>query len=408
MTPMKERILKTAEDVKEALEEELKHKVNPALWDMMLADRYVQETIDGEEGTFKDLVAKYRERAAIFREHKVTVSKEASRHEKVMKSDKQQIILEKILAYEASNMQIVTRFRKNHIGGFPLERSDEVISGWLKERYREGVPFLYVVLPLPFAAHFHEWFEEVAGDDKDITFKEWYERIGPSFDIEIGPGYERMRRFKSIPEAGRWSVDTHMQVLYAPRVCKSISRDIPIGPGHEVLWELKKVSLKLTGRFLLWQESDAVDLVLTGHVPALLRGRSKIHYSRDDANRFLEYTLSPRLSSKHVAKWYRGDQRRFLRKKRMYPLSEKHLNLALYYLKYDDGGISWQDLNLQWNNEYPKWRYDDRRNFCHDVCIAYRRVRGRKENEKDVLFREFLKEVDKPIYLGEPGFGVDF
>jgi hypothetical protein len=86
----------------------------------------------------------------------------------------------------------------------------------------------------------------------------------------------------------------------------------------------------------------------------------------------IELKIDPTLSPRQVAEIYRQLRSRVF-KRRYRAMSEKHIRLALFTLRREQGETLRSAMSA-WNKLYPKWRYRQESNFGRDRVTAKRRA----------------------------------
>jgi hypothetical protein len=155
------------------------------------------------------------------------------------------------------------------------------------------------------------------------------------------------------------------------------------------LARLKAIAAQLRP-FLKWPEHYAVTFVLTGVAPPLPPWTLSVADAAFPALRRLIFELDPRLSGAEVARLY-NEARAGLRSGRDKPMSEKHLNLAIFTAAQQRSGHSWRELREAWNTLVgaegsglsPEYAYQTEgdptaRRFGLDCRTAWMRLTGQR------------------------------
>jgi hypothetical protein len=124
-----------------------------------------------------------------------------------------------------------------------------------------------------------------------------------------------------------------------------------------------------------WKQALATIFVLTGRIPLIsLISSTQKWRSRSLLNRIV-LEVDPTVSPKEVAENYRN-LRKEMMSVRPRKLSEKHMQLAIFNMKYTKGE-TWAMKMAEWNKEQRiEWRYKEVSNFALDCRQARTRLLG--------------------------------
>lgn len=247
--------------------------------------------------------------------------------------------LVKIVAINARRWESVVGFRDKVLEGRVLSQAE--LADWLMEQWKRDGP--------PSTA-----------------------RGRPSASaLELPPGVQ-------LPEL-EWELPRPRS---SPRPHRGARRVLLVRLGG-VLDELARIATHLAWSFP-WEEGQAVEFVLTDAEPHLPAGKCTVSFLANSPQRPSHITLEldPQTRVADVAALFKrarrqtlsGERRRFRRYK---TVSERHATLAVFLEKTP--GRSWQKRMEEWNEQYPKWRYNPahRPRFRSEAVAAYQRVTGR-------------------------------
>jgi hypothetical protein len=244
-----------------------------------------------------------------------------------------------LLAESAVSREDVRRFRKVRLGEILLKQ--DKVESWVKSQVEaDGPRTLWLSVGLP------------AG--REIVDEEGQPVLKPGIRID---------------KLEHWSTDIRLLDYGVPS--DSWVRRVPTCASG-VLEELRQLSDRLAAEYG-WQSGQASVFVLTGATPLIDLSVTDyvINNKYPPASR-LHLKLDPALSPAQVAKIYRQSRAQLLRT-RYRNLSVKHTTLAAFSALRDQKERI-ADLRMAWNKKYPKWKYEEDRNFWRDVNKAKKRL----------------------------------
>lgn len=176
---------------------------------------------------------------------------------------------------------------------------------------------------------------------------------------------------RSLGSPATWE---HRDVLSYPVRGQDADHKAYVRPDS-VLHRLKRLCSTLNQDYD-WQEAQAVAFVLSGLVPLLPKARVT---TKIKSNGLTSITLQvdPRLSSQEVASIY-AKARNEVFKGHDKPMTDKHLELAVFLAEKSEDRATWPSLLKVWNQGHPDWFYSDWRHFARDARSAWERIRGLK------------------------------
>jgi hypothetical protein len=125
-----------------------------------------------------------------------------------------------------------------------------------------------------------------------------------------------------------------------------------------------------------WRKGDAGWFILTGEVPKV----PAIGYSFDwtmgsrGTRVVIDMQVEPWISVDRVADLYKRLQNETLGGRNR-PISDRRISLFRFATNAtnDNGEVPpWRELMIEWNNQFPKWTYDNVRNFSRDYWAGAR------------------------------------
>lgn len=354
--------LETEEDVRRLLEQRLRGPVDARVWNLLVEDRYVQEVIDGEEGAFPQLMARYRKL--------LELASPAGRQEprpREIPPDHRLEALALVLAAEAAaytppahKEPVVPAFRREVLGGRLL--SLEGVAAWIEHAAAaEAGEGRAMVL--------HLYLDQVPAD----RAQRW----------QYIRGELARRAQESEKQAERRGIGWAVEMLAYPQRAENgdwWTAFVLISSRTSTLGRLKQVA-DILGRYG-WSEAEAVAFVLTGIPPRIPKGRAAAG-RRWPAPTRITLDVDPRLSRAEVAALY-SQVRQQVFPGRDKPMTEKMLRLAVFWAGYprrpgnpDLPEGTWRACMTAWNREHtdrPEWHYEDYRWFSRDARAALGRV----------------------------------
>jgi hypothetical protein len=118
-----------------------------------------------------------------------------------------------------------------------------------------------------------------------------------------------------------------------------------------------------------WHPAQATLFVLTGYVPWVRRLYTETRMEGLRAK--IRFDIDPSAPPQWVLQNYKEARRQWHARWR--PLSEKHSALAWEMATWSLGK-PWTERLSEWNERYPKWRYQQESNFRRDAAKARSRV----------------------------------
>lgn len=341
-------LLRTEEDVRRRLEDEFKRPIPQHMWQYLLELRAIEDyLLNPDEDTWENVKWHCRQ---LF-----TVMSYGKREEERLKRpreappDKRLAALGEIWAAEARREVGVMEFREKVLGGRLL--TWEEASAWIKRQAQEqGRPTSWVRVPLP-----------------------------DGYRPDTLRGLHWLEAFADLPDSVKatWPVARSTEAL-AYLADDEWVREVPVARSG-VLGRLKALATRLTKRFPLWDEAQAVMFVLTDTAPRLSKARIRTALPSEGPPRIM-LEVDARTSPDEVARFYAPARKEVLSDAgapaKDKPMTEKHLHLAVYLAEHFE--TPWSRLMEAWNAEYPAWAYSDMRTFARDAKAAWCRVTGRK------------------------------
>ena len=146
-------------------------------------------------------------------------------------------------------------------------------------------------------------------------------------------------------------------------------------PYNSLLDALRQLSESMA-IWYQWSEAQATIFLLTGITPLIAPLKAVADY-REDAPALsrIHLTIDPTMSPREVAEEYRRFRQWFVGPRHR-DLSDKHTQLALFFVKHPKATEAWADLMALWNQEHPEWAYEDASTFGRDCAQAQRRLMG--------------------------------
>lgn len=124
-----------------------------------------------------------------------------------------------------------------------------------------------------------------------------------------------------------------------------------------------------------WEKAAGTLFVLTGRIPLIQPLVLKFTWNAGTfKRRTVEVSVNPSVSPAELAKQYGVLRTKLISGRRVRPLSDKHLQLALFLVEKPDEG--WASRLHRWNKVFPKWKYVHASNFRRDALKARERVVG--------------------------------
>ena len=200
-------------------------------------------------------------------------------------------------------------------------------------------------------------------------------------------------------EAKRWLYERKAEEEQDPKPWRTLSlpKELQVGGTYVLkiaqggaLSRLKKAAEELvkTG---YWTEPMAVRFLLCDLPPVISPVKFKVTYSwHPDRNRIVldidrNATVAEVVQAFKLARRMTPTGELVARYRRSRPLSEKHLQLAVFLANTPE--LTWENRMQQWNKmweeTHPSRLYQDLREFRRDSVNAYQRVRGLKWKQRE-------------------------
>ena len=330
------------QELRQRLEQLLRRPVADYQWNAMLSEQWVESVLiyeatgghgaDDETEDINWLARKYRLHWPSMMLTFNPKPKLLDKNGEVTGSGGEEVelkerVLSLLLCYKAANEKLVVTFRKKHLNNKALQFED--VENWIRKQARQ---------------------EKKQG--KHLIFD-------PVAPPDLPPGNQRKVRML------RYAVPNedypHAELTYA----------------DGVLEELRKISRLLSEKYR-WHEAAAAVFVLTNLAPAVEHITCKVEYRSISAASRIILTIDPAQTPKQVADSYRMFRNQLV-KKHPRAISEKHLNLALYF-RTDEVEETWALRMDRWNqlcdgkHLNPEWKYDNSAIFKRDFNQAQKRL----------------------------------
>jgi len=249
-------------------------------------------------------------------------------------SPTRQLAISYLLANSAHQEPEVQAFRQEVLGGTLISETE--VANWIEEQSNNDGRFtVWIKAPLPEGYH--------------LKFDQGTPQLNQPFTLRTLAG-----------------CSLHSDILEYTSPGQAWVRGAAVRYGG-VLFRLHQLCEMLSSRYR-WQPDQAATFVLTGAIPLI----SAMDVKFLSANR-VQLTIDPALSPREVANTYK--QLRFQMIGRRYrPLSEKHIQLALFSASHRERKAKQQWST--WNKKYPRWKYSALSNFMRDCEVAKRRLLG--------------------------------
>jgi hypothetical protein len=260
-----------------------------------------------------------------------------------------------LLAQQAAKDKQVQSFRQEVLGGKLLEHSE--VEGWIHEQANTDGPITWWIkipvvvsldgpivteMPRELRAEYGDiarWkMEDPRYPIPELKLEEWR-----YIDYSV-PGVPWMRSQLATPRGileRLWNVSDHLNNPHYSSKC----------PAYP------------------WNRGQATMFVLTGLYPQVRAMSSRVldsPYLRGATRIVL--TVDPAVSPAELAKRYQEVRTRVI-PQRYRSLSAKHLLLAAFIAERPDEE-TWEQKRLEWNKQYPQYRYGQATNFRRDASRA--------------------------------------
>ena len=337
------------EDIRSRLEHELGRPITDRVWDDLVEDRWVNEVQTGREDVVA-LARRVRRLAGIYgdpyasRADTPRTLPRSNGEPGAKPSGTREEVISHLLAAEATNDERVQAFRTGVLNN-SLLTPDEVESWIERQAKADGSPSAWLSVPVPKGF-------KLKSSEKGVTTK-------PPLTIsDERPAVLVQRRYLSYLSR-RAPPDSDRR------------REVPTAEGG-VLERLRQVSEALA-RHYGWDGALATSFVLTGEIPLApsIETRTSVPHPLTALAR-ISLTIDPALSPRQVADHYRRIRGEILGGRHR-ELSEKHTRLAIFTAARP-AGESRRKQMVDWNKEYPEWRYKEKRNFDRDCKQAIQRL----------------------------------
>lgn len=368
--------LRKEEQVRALLAEKLRGPVHENIWQYLLDYGFVKEYLDGIEGADLEYLAKEYRKISRYLSPFAPLQRSRTRH---ASPDKRLQALSRIVACEMNRSRLVKRFRQDVLGGRLL--AEEEIPIWIKQQDPGQQLWWWRTVRIPISA------------EGIVLYKGWIFPVVPPYTrtlTEIIDNVRILGRDEIISErvsreyliypcrpsaGGKNGDEGHYDVVsFGPGTTlaylKEIARSFAgLSPSYNDFYA------PLSGEYPFLTEPEAVRVILSGRPPLLWP--AEINVGGCVGHPRLHLDVDARMSPAEVAKWYRHS-RHWVFRGQDKPLTEKHLQLAVYLAEhFDTRWTSWARLMQLWNEDCPQWAYVSWRNFARDAKAAWCRVTGR-------------------------------
>lgn len=364
-------------DLRSQLEKRLRAPVRENVWQYLLDYGFVKELLDGIEGADLDYLAEEYRRISRYLSPFAPPQRNRTRY---VPTDKRLQALSRIVACEMNRSPLVKRFRQDVLGGRLL--AEEEIPVWIRQQDPGQELWWWRAVRIPISAEgirlYKGWiFPVVPPHTRTLTEIVDNVRILGQEEIISERVSKDYLLYPCRPSTGGKNDDEgdYDVVSFGPGTSLAYLKEIArffagLSPSYENFYALH------SGRYPFLTEAEAVRVILSGRPPRLWP--AEVDVGGCVGHPRLRLNVDARMSPAEVAKWYRHC-RRWVFRGQDKPLTEKHLQLAVYLVEHSDTPwTSWARLMQLWNEDYPKWAYTSWRNFARDAKAAWCRVTGRE------------------------------
>jgi hypothetical protein len=390
-------ISETKEDVRKALERQLKREPDPEIWDLLVADRYVSEVLRSfdeaeHEEHLEKLEKRYRRLAILARGSRRTRAPERRETEPDARAD----ALAFILSAEAHYQPLVRRFRRVTLQNeLPLKPSQA--SSWIKKQiHAQGDPTVSIERamspsgrPMPLGAISWNPRPELFQKSRNPSVarllpKEVTELIESGSSPLFPRGKEDIEKISTLSinhsdpamPGSAWSLRTET-------ISISGFPDLPVRLGS-ALSELKRVSMHLEQSLGL-TASDWAWFVLTGVPPEPSMPSASVRPGPCPALDMIQINIGPNTGRDEVAQILLRSKKRLVALEQELSgskftfgqkITDTRIRLAMVAAQLNDGR-TWDEARLEWNERYPQETIGPDEHFSRDAREAYQRITGK-------------------------------